>query len=142
MAENSDILDHMIMRAPLQMFRGPCVYVVRDGLDVLYVGSSGLGVSRAFSPDHHALKSLTSSSIVIEIFACPNEKTCRAQEELLIAALNPRLNKQRASIKSITKKVLNGLDFKTLAEEIEREVKAVIQRQSTPNGVPEGEQAS
>ena len=73
-------------------FRKPCVYVVTQGDEVLYVGASQHGVGRPFHAHHHVLQGLNDPTIKIQIRDFDDPLSAFREEQRLILELKPKFN--------------------------------------------------
>lgn len=94
---NPGILD--LMGVPAQQLSGtevrelqrPSVYAWVRGDEVLYVGSSRLGLVRAILPTHHRLAAVEAGDMVL-LWRFSSSDEAVQSEQQLIATLRPRLN--------------------------------------------------
>jgi hypothetical protein len=84
---------YRLTAADLVRFRAPCVYILRRGPVVLYVGMSGRGLCRPLDPAHHVLGRVEfDGTEELEVRGCASADEAADLEETLIAELRPRLN--------------------------------------------------
>lgn len=83
----------------LRPILGPLVYVLRKKKTYLYIGSSGVGILRIFSPANPSAIRCLKHGARLEITLCKTLDEARRTESDLILKFDPILNKVGGPIK-------------------------------------------